>query len=58
MSWVGQTMFDAYLVYIVGSLAVMFAAILLATAELSSSGEDRASPEVLPGRKLAGTRPE
>ena len=33
MSWVGQIALGAYLVFILGTMALMFATILLATAE-------------------------
>ena len=54
MSWLGQIVFDAYLVFVVASLAVVFATIMLATAELSASGRDGNSSEVLPDRKTTG----
>ena len=54
MSWVGQIALGAYLVFILGTVALLFATILLATAELPSPG--KSSSEVWPGRKTTGTR--
>ena len=54
MSWVGQIALGAYLVFILGTVALMFATILLATAELPSPGQEGSSSEVLPGRKNSG----
>ena len=56
MSWVGQIALGAYLVFILGTVALLFATILLATAELPSPGKEGSSSEVLPGRKTRSTR--
>ena len=56
MSWVGQIALGAYLVFILGTVALLFATILLTTAELPSPGQEGSSPEVLPGQKTRSTR--
>ena len=56
MSWVGQIALGAYLVFILGTVALLFATILLATAELPSPGKGGASSAGLPGRKTTSTR--
>ena len=56
MSWVGQIALGAYLVFILGTVALMFATILLATAELPAPGQEGFSSRVLPGRKTRSTR--
>ena len=56
MSWVGQIVLGAYLVFILGTVAALFATILLATFELPSRGKDGCSSEALPGRKTTGIR--
>ena len=56
MSWVGQIALGAYLVFILGTVAVVFATILLASAELPFPGQDGFSSEVLPGRKTVSAR--
>ena len=56
MIWVGQIALGAYLVFILGTVALLLASVLLATAELPSPGKEGASSKVLPGRKNTGTR--
>jgi hypothetical protein len=58
MSWVGQIALGAYLVFILGTVAALFATILLATFELPSRGKDGCSSEALPDRQTMSTRPE
>ena len=54
MSWIGQIALAAYLVFILGTVALLLASILLATSEFPSPGNDRST--VLPGRKITSTR--
>ena len=56
MSWIEQIALGAYLVFIVGTVAVLFATILLAAFELPSSGQVGPSSQVLPGRRTTTTR--
>ena len=58
MSWVSQIALGAYLVFILGTVALLLVSILLATSEFPSPGKGGAASRVLPGRKTTGARPE
>jgi hypothetical protein len=58
MSWIGQIALGAYLVFFLGTVAALFASILLATCEFPSPGNNGFSSQALPDRKTTGTRPE
>ena len=56
MSWVGQIALNAYLVIILGTVALLFLTILLAASDFPSPTNDGSAPKALPGRKATGTR--
>ena len=55
MSWIGQIALGAYVMFILGTVTMLFATILLVTCALPTPGGGAAS-RVLPGRKTSSTR--
>ena len=55
MSWIGQIALGAYVMFILGTVTMLFATILLATCALPTPGGGTPS-RVLPGRKTSNTR--